>query len=288
MMPMTLFTQWLETISFFYNVSGSQGFNSARKKIITRNHLILKRKKVKFHIYESSLSAWKFTDQWNLTLQVQGADYTPDLISSLLHGSLLHTDLLLDSPSPQPRCGWAVALLKCWITRWKLPVRVPLTGQASWCWKHSCSVISQVLMLWVAHLQDLCPNSCQRAKLILWHNWSALHTRAPDPPQSVAKSSSSLLPSSLSFNSLKLINILINVPKSIILIKPGGSWRVAIQHSPFIIPTVYFPIDRTVWFYDRLRMKLQHSTHLSALEICCVIITILRAFCLHFLLVWML
>lgn len=102
MMPMTLFTQWLETIFFFYNVSKSQGFNFAGKKNNHVNHLILKRKKVKFHIYESSLSAWKFTDQWNLTLQVQGADYTLDLISSLLHGSLLHRDLLLDFPSSSP------------------------------------------------------------------------------------------------------------------------------------------------------------------------------------------
>lgn len=154
MMPMTLFTQWLEKIFFFYNVSESQGFNFARKKKNNHaNHLILKRKKVKFHIYESSLSAWKFTDQWNLTLQVQGADYTPDLISSLLHGSLLHTALPLDFLSPQLCCGWTISVLKCWITRWKLPVRGPLIRQASWCWKHSCCVISQVLMMWVAHLQ---------------------------------------------------------------------------------------------------------------------------------------
>lgn len=149
---------WLCSLNGWKQSSSSIMYQKVRaltlqgKKIITRTTWSWKERKWN-SIFMSSLSAWKFTDQWNLTLQVQGADYTPYLISSLLHGSLLHTALPLDFLAPQLLCGWAISLLKCWITRWKLPVRVPLIRQASWCWKHPCCVISQVLMMWVARLQ---------------------------------------------------------------------------------------------------------------------------------------
>lgn len=91
---------WKQLSSKMYQKVSDLNFH--RKKNNHVNHLILKRKEVKFHIYESSHLAWKFTDQWNLTLQVQGADYTPDPISSLLHGNLLHTDLPLDFHPPGP------------------------------------------------------------------------------------------------------------------------------------------------------------------------------------------
>lgn len=105
---------WLCSLHGWKQLSSSKMYPQVNalnfwRKTIFVYLLILKRRKVKFHTYESSLLAWKFTDQLNLTLQVQGADYTPGSISSLLHGNLLHVDLLLDFPPPRP------AVFKPWL-----------------------------------------------------------------------------------------------------------------------------------------------------------------------------
>lgn len=153
MMPMTLFTQWLETLFFFSNVSESQGFNFARKKIITWTTWSWKERK--WHSIFMRAFSFSLEIHWSVKLHFASS-------GSWLH-SWSNQFLAAWKPPPhrppawlsfpQPRGGCTIALLKCWITTWKLPLRVPLIGQASCCWKHSCCVISQVLTVWVALLQ---------------------------------------------------------------------------------------------------------------------------------------
>lgn len=106
------------------------------------NFLILKRKKVKNSVFMRVLSSLGNS----LISETSLCDYTPNLISSLQHENLPHTDLLFDFPPLHPTGANSMPCLLEAPNHREGTRRWHTIRQTSWHLKLSCSVISRVLI----------------------------------------------------------------------------------------------------------------------------------------------